>query len=158
MVYPMDRPIEMAKHDRRCRPEAGRMRRFHHREPLFRVDLVGAEHRAYLIIENFGRRSGQSAEPSLAQRTEKHRHIETQRRSSLPDFEWRKGMHMYLRYRLLGCAADRQVTGTRIGRMDTPLHADLGPPALPGLAPPPFYLGERQVIGTPAQILAQLAF
>src|ERR1700676_5110876 len=152
MVYPMDRPIEMAKHDRRCRPEAGRMRRFHHREPLFRVDLVGAEHRAYLIIENFGRRSGQSAEPSLAQRTEKHRHIETQRRSSLPDFEWRKGMHMYLRYRLLGCAADRQVSAALTGRVDTALDRAPGRPSPPGRARPPFYLGERQVIGTPAQI------
>ena len=71
MPRPMPGPLDMAEHDRRRRAQAAPMRRLDDIEPFLCRELVGAERRANLVVENLGRGSGQAAEARVAQPVEK---------------------------------------------------------------------------------------
>src|SRR5882724_6192879 len=66
-------------------------------------------------------------------------------------------MDVDIGHRLLDGAADREISRPGVFRVDPALHAHLGGAALPGLLDPPLDLGKVEVIGAPAQILAELA-
>ena len=50
--------VDMAVHDSHGAAKAYAVRRLHDLEPLAGLDLVRADHRADLVIEDLGRRAG----------------------------------------------------------------------------------------------------
>ena len=61
------RPLDVPEHDRDVRAQADRVRGAVRLEPLLGVDLVGADDRADLVVEDLGRGAGQRREPGLLQ-------------------------------------------------------------------------------------------
>ena len=59
------RPLDVAEHDRDVRAQADRVRGAVRFEPLLGVDLVGADDRADLVVEDLGRGAGQRGEPGF---------------------------------------------------------------------------------------------
>ncbi len=116
----------MAEHDRRGAAEADAVRRLHHREPLRRVDLVGADDRAHLVVEHLGRGSGQGSEPRVAQRAEERLHIPAQRLRALPDLERGEGVQVHAGQRRFQAAADVEIGLAGIVGMDAALQAHFG--------------------------------
>ena len=77
---------------------------------------------------------------------------------ALPDFERRKGVDMDAGHRLLDRAAHAEIGGAGVFGVDAALQAHFGGAALPGFLDPAPDLGQIEVIGPAAQILAELAF
>ena len=62
MPRPVPVAVDVAEHDGRRASEADVVRGLHHLEPLGGGDLVRAQDRAHLVIEDFGRRARKAAE------------------------------------------------------------------------------------------------
>ena len=154
---PVPGAFDVAVHDRRRCPIADAVGGFHDLEPLVGVQLVGADDRADLVVQDLGggpREGAESGVPEPEQVVAK-RHVE--RRRALPDLERRKGVDVDLGHRFLHRAADAQVGLAGVVGVDAALHADFRRAALPGLDGATHDLFEFQVVGLAAQVLAQLA-
>ncbi len=157
MARPMLVALDMAEHDRHRAPQADAVRRFHDLQPFGGLDLVGADDRADLVVEDLGGGAGQGAEPGVAQFAQEIGEAAAERLGALPHFEGREGMDMHARHRLLDRAADPEIGSAGIFRMDAALQADFGGAALPGFLDAADDLVHIEVVGPAAQILAELA-
>ncbi len=133
------------------------MRRVVHLEPLRGRDLVGADDRAHLVVEDLGGRAGQRREPRVAQPREVVGQRQAERRRALPDLERRERVHVHLRHRVLDRAHDRLVVVAVERRMDPALQAHLGRAAIPRLDDAARDLVERHEERRPAQVRRELA-
>ncbi len=147
---PMLRLIDMAEHDRRGSLEADAMRRRDDIQPLRRRHLVGADDRAHLVVQHFGRGAGQRAEARVFQLGQEFRNRDAERCRSLRDLERREGMHMHARHRLFDRATDREVGGAGVIGVDAALQADLDRAAFPGFHRAPHNLIEIEIVRPPA--------
>ncbi len=116
--------------------QADAVRRFHDLEPLRGLDLVRADHRANLVVEDLGRGAGQRAEPGFFQFAQEVGEGAAQGLGALPDLERREGMDVDVGHRLLDRAADSEIGRAGVFGVDAALQADLGGAALPGLLDP----------------------
>ena len=149
--------LDMAVHDRDRAAQADAVRGLHHLEPLGGLDLVRADDRADFVVEDLGRGARQRAEPGVAQLAEEIGEGAAEGLGALPHFERREGMDMQPRHRLLDRAADAEIGGAGIFRVDAALQADFGRAALPRFLAAPDDLVHVEVVGPAAQILAELA-
>src|SRR5215472_9839178 len=149
-------PIDVPKHDRGRALEALGVRGRHHVEPLRGVDLVGADYTPDLVVQNFRRGARKRTETGFAQHREEIRHVYAEGLGALPDLERGEGMDVDPRRRFLDRAADLHVGSTRVIRMNAALQADFGGTARPGLAGAALDFGEIEIVGAPAQVLAEL--
>ena len=133
------------------------MRRVVHLEPLRRRDLVGTDHRAYLVVEHLGRRSRQRRETGVAQAREIVGQRHAERRRSLPDLERRERVHVHLRHGVLDRAHHRLVVVAVERGMDPALQAHLRRAAIPRLEHAPRDLVVRYEERRPAQVRRELA-
>ena len=104
-----------------------------HVEPLPGVDLVGADDGAYVIVEDFGRRSGQGAETGRLQLREELVDRQSERGRTLRHLQSREGVDVHLGDDRLDRAADRFVGGAGVVGMDAALQAHFRRPAIPRL-------------------------
>src|SRR5438132_8898562 len=149
--------VGMPVHDRDRAPQARRVGGLDDFEPLAGLDLVRADHRADLVVEDLGRRTRQGAQPGRFQLAQEVGHGAAERLGTLPDFERREGMDVDAGDRFLDRPADRQIGRPGVFRVDAALQADLGGAALPGFLDPSPDLREVEVVGPAAQIFAELA-
>src|SRR6266851_1210429 len=149
--------VGMPVHDRDSAPEPDRVCGFHDFEPLGGLDLVGADHRADLVVEDLGCGAGERAEPRRLQLAQEVGDSAPEGLRTLPDLERRERVDVDARNGFLDRMADPEIGGAGIFRMNAALHADLGGASLPGFLDPPLDLREVEVIGPAAQILAELA-
>ena len=134
------------------------MRRLDHVEPLRGRELVGADDRAHLVVEDFGRGARQRAEARALQLGQELRDRDAERRRALRDLERRERMDMDVGHRVLDRAADREIGRAGVIGMDAALQADFGRAALPGLAAAALDLVELEIVRPAAQVVAELAF
>ena len=132
--------VDMAVHDRDCAAQLGGVRGFHDFEPLAGLDLVGADHRADLIVEDLGRSAGQRAQSSRLQLAQEIGERAAESLGALPDLERREGVDVDVGHRLFDRTANPEVGGSGIFRVDPALHADFGGASIPGLLNPPLDL------------------
>ena len=91
-------PLDVAEHDRHVRAQADAVRGVVHLEPLVGRHLVGADHRAHLVVEDLRGRARQRAEADVAQpRRGTSLEREPERRRALPDLERRERVHVHAR-------------------------------------------------------------
>ena len=147
----------MAVHDRDCAAQLGGVRGFHDFEPLAGLDLVGADHRADLVVEDLGRSAGQRAQSGRLQLAQEIGERAAESLGALPDLERREGVDVDVGHRFLDRAADRKIGGAGIFRVNPALHTDFGRAAVPRFLDPPLDLREIEVIRPAAQIFAELA-
>ena len=134
------------------------MRGLVHREPLLGRDLVRADHRAHLVVEDLGRRPRQRAEAERAQPRQVVRRAGARAspRPARPRAPRRRGRAgRAARVRI--ASHDRGVVVAGEGRVDPALEADLGRAALPGLARAADDLVERDEVRRAAQVRRQPA-
>ncbi len=129
------------------------MRRAHHVQPLRGIDLVGADHRPHIVIENFGRRPRQSRQSGVFQTRKIAVKRFTQAFRAMGNFQRRKRMDMNVRR---GSADGLQQAAIGVAielGVDTTLHAHFCCAARHrfGGTATDFLVG--QDIGRPAQIL-----
>ncbi len=101
------------------------MGRPHHLQPFRHADLVWADDVADLIVEDLCRCAGQRAEPRLLQHEQEIPEVEAKRRSALRHLERREGMDVDAGHRPLHRAADVNVGGAGVVRVDAPLACKL---------------------------------
>ena len=83
MRRPGVRPLHVAEHDRGGRAQADAMGAGDDVQPFRSVDLVRAEHAPHLVIEDFGRRSRQSAETFVLEAGQEGGDVDTERAGAL---------------------------------------------------------------------------
>ena len=155
---PMLVVLDMAEHDGCGAAQAAAMGGTHHVEPASGVDLVGAEHGAHLIIEDFRRRARKRAQPRGLQRAQKRLEREPKGRGALMHFEGGEGVHVDAGRGAFHRLANLNVCGSAVTRMNAALHAHFARATLPGLTRAARDLGEREFVGPATKILAHLAF
>ena len=133
------------------------MRGLVHREPLLGRDLVGADDRAHLVVEDLRRRARQRAEAEVAQHREVVLERQTERLRALPDLERREGMDVQVGQLGPDRVDDGGVVLARERRVDAALEADLGRAAIPRLAGAADDLLVRDEVRRAAQIRRQPA-
>ena len=158
MPAPMFVTIDMAEHDGRRALQSGAMSRTHHLQPARGGDLVRADDGADFVVEDFGRGSRQRAETGAAQLRQEFGNRHAERLRAVMNLERRERMDVHPRRRLLHRSADIEIGLPRIRRMDAALHADFGGAARPRFADPRADFAVGKLVGTPAQVLAGLAF
>ena len=157
MSRPVHRPLDVPEHDRDVRAQPDPVRGAVHLEPLVGRDLVRADHRPHLVVEDLGRGAGERSEAEVAQSGEVGLEIEPERRRALPDLERRERVHVHLGNGPLDRRHDARVVVARERRVDAALKAYLGRPALPRLAHPPDDLLLGNEIRRAAQVRRELA-
>ena len=153
----VDRALDMAEHDRRGRAEPDAVRGAHYLEPLLRVDLVGAEDGAYLVVEDLRSRAGQTAEPGLLQLAQVVLERPLHGGRALPDFEWRECVHMNLGLGGLDGAQHFEVPLAGKAGVDPALQADLCAATFPGLSRAASDFAGLEQRGGAAEILGEAA-
>ena len=153
----MPRLVDVAVHDGRGGAEAHAVRRFHHLQPLRRVDLVRADHGAHFVVENLRRGARQRVEAGFLQLGQVVRQREVGGGRALPHFQRREGMHVHLRHGLLHGMHDVDVGGAGVLGVDAALHAHFGAASGPGFAHAALDFLRAQVVGAAAQVFRQLA-
>ena len=121
------------------------------------VSLSGTQDGAHLVVEDLGRGAGQRAEAGIPQARQVVAHVEPEAGRAVMDFERREGVHVDVGHGVLRGLHDAEVGLAGVARMDAALHADFGRAALVGLAHPPGDLAMVEIVGRPAQAVAQLA-
>ena len=92
----MHGPLDVTDHHRHVRAQPDAVGGVVHLEPLVGRDLVGADDRADLVVEDLGRRPGERAEPEVAEAREVVVEGEAERRGALPDLERGERMHVHV--------------------------------------------------------------
>ena len=153
---PVPRRLDVPEHDRHVRAQADAVRGGVNLEPLLGRDLVGADERAHLVVEDLGGGAGERAEPEPPQALEIVLDRQAERGRALPDLERREGVDVQIRELGLDRGDDVGVVVAREGGMDPTLEADLGRAALPGLARAADDLLERHEVRRAAQVGREL--
>ncbi len=123
---PVTGVLDGSEHDRDIRPQADAVRYTVHFEPPFGVDLVRAQDRSDLIVEDLRRRAWQGAQPGIPELDQ----IRVQRLAepARPFVDLERGEGMYVH--ALGTRTDRpqhlEVVGAVEVWVDPTLKADLG--------------------------------
>ena len=134
MLRPVLDPFDVAIHNRRGGRNPDQMRIAHHAEPFGHGLLVGADHAAHIVAEDFRRGAWQGAEAIVL---EPHQVItggHAQRLRALPDLEWREGMDVQVRAGRFHRADDAGIGFAGVARVDAALQADFGGAPGHGLA------------------------
>src|SRR6266700_2432584 len=126
-------------------------------EPLPGRDLVRADHRADLVVEDLCRGARQRREPFVAQPRQVLVETGAERSRALPDLQRAERMHMQVRYGVLDRLHDGRVVVTGEARVDPALKADLGRAAVPRLDGTPDDLRMRDQVRPPTQVRGQPA-
>ena len=105
-------------------------------EPLLGVDLVGAEDRPDLVVEDLGRGARQRAQPGVHQAAEVVGQRLAEALGALGDLERGEAVDVDVGRRLLHGPGDVDVVVAVEVRVDAALQADLGGAELGGLARP----------------------
>src|SRR6266566_8982720 len=100
MPCPVLVPVDVPVHDRDGAAQPDSVCGFHDFEPLAGLDLVGADYRPDLVVEDLGRGAGQRAEPGRLQLTQEVGERTAEGLGSLPDLERREGVNVDIGYRL----------------------------------------------------------
>ena len=157
MPRPVLRLLDVPEHDRHVRAQADAVRGLVHGEPLRGRDLVGADDRAHLVVEDLRRRARQRAEAEVAQHPEVVLERQAERLRALPDLERRERMDVQIGQLAPDRVDDGCVVLAGERRMDAALEAHLGRAAVPRLAAAADDLLVRDEVRRAAQVRRQLA-
>ena len=138
--------LDVPEHDRHVRAQADAVRGCVHGEPLVGRDLVRADHRPHLVVQDLGGSPGKRAEAQRAEPRQVVLERQPERLGSLPHLERGEGVDVQLGQLGPDRLDDRGVVVAGEGRVDAALQADLGRPSIPGLARPPDDLVERDEV------------
>ena len=154
VVGPGARPVDVADHHRRGRPQAELVGGDHHLGPLGGAHLVRAQVRAHAVVEDLGGRARQGAQAGVAQAGEELAHAHPEGVGALPDLERREAVDVHLGQALLDALEHRDVEVAGEVGVDAALQADLGGAPLPGLDRAVHHLVHVQDVGVAAQVEA----
>ncbi len=149
--------LDVPEHDRHVRAQADAVRGCVHGEPLVGRDLVRADHRAHLVVQDLGGGPGKRAEAERAKPLQVLLERKPECLGSLPHLERGEGVDVQLGQLGPDRLDHRGVVVAREGRVDAALEADLGRASIPGLARPPDDLVERDEVGRATQVRRQPA-
>ena len=148
----MHRPFHGAVHDRHIRFQAHLVRGPMGEQPFLGGDLVGADDRAHLVVEDLRRRSGKRGESGLLQSEQVFVQRHAEPAGALRHLEGREPVHVDRGRDFLDRAGDIDVVvAVEIG-MDPALQADLGRAARDGFDHPPLHLLHLEEIRLPAEV------
>src|SRR5438309_1697035 len=147
----------MTEHDGRGGTKPAEVRRLDDREPLRCGKLVRAEHGAYVVVEDFGGGARQAAEPGAAQPVEIIADGQAEAGGAVVYLQRRERMNMDVADGALGGFEYVEIGGAGVARVDAALHADFGGAAIPRLADAALDLVAVEVVGRPAQGVAEPA-
>src|SRR5207342_1597575 len=100
-------------------------------------DLVRADDRANLVVQDLSGGPGERAQAEIAESPEIRVEVEVERGSALPDLERGERVDVDVLNRRLDRLDDARVVVARERRVDAALQAHLGRPALPRLVHAP---------------------
>src|SRR5215472_1332394 len=112
-------PLDMAIHDCDGATQPECVRGLHDLEPLAGLDLVRADYRTNLVVEDLGGGTGQGTQPGGFQLAKEVGDRAPKRLRSLPDLKRRERVDVDFGHRLLDGAADREIGRAGVFRVDT---------------------------------------
>src|ERR1700748_122085 len=121
MARPRDRPLYVTIHDRRCGSQTEFVCGTHNVEPLLRVHFIRTDDRSDLVIEYFGCGALQCAKPRVLQPLQELAQRQAEGGGTLRHLQWREGVDMHVRQRLLDRAADAEISVSGVVGMDAAL-------------------------------------
>ena len=130
---------------------------FHNLKPLICIDLVGAECRTDLVVEDLGCGTRQGTETFVAQHTEKGVERQVERLGSLKHFERCECVNVKFRQRRLNSAKNFEIGLARIIWMNTALQAYFGGAPVPRFFRSADDLVYREVVGSTAEFFVRFA-
>ena len=126
-------------------------------EPFLGVHLVGANHRAYFVVEDLRRGAGEGGQPGLLGEDQvvAQRHTEPAR--TFGDLERGEAVHVDVGGDCLRGACDVEVVAAVEVGMDPALEADLGGAVLDGFDDASLQLVEPEQVGIAAEVQRERA-
>ena len=154
---PVDRLLDGTEHHRHVGVQADPVRHPVRLEPLLGVDLVGAQDRPDLVVEDLRRGAGQRRQPDVLQPAHVRLEVFAEPLGAFGHLEGGEPVDVHVGHRVLHGPGDVDVVVAVEVRVDAALQGDLGGPHVPALERPLGDVVERQQVRRAAQVERQRA-